>query len=44
VREVFSVQGAVALLLAGRREDDIALCELVPFLLGFNKLLVTSKT
>jgi hypothetical protein len=39
VREVFAAQGAVAVLLAGRREDDVALCELVPFLLGFNKAL-----
>lgn len=39
MREVFAVQGAVAVLLAGWREDDVALCEVVPFLLGFNKAL-----
>jgi hypothetical protein len=39
VREVFPVHGTVAVLLAGRRENDVALCELVAFLLGFNKAL-----
>jgi hypothetical protein len=39
VREVFAVQGAVAMLLAGRCEDDVALRNLVPFLLGFHKAL-----
>src|SRR5262249_5312278 len=39
VREVFAVHRAVAVLLAGWREDDVAFCELVPFLLGFNKAL-----
>ena len=27
------------MLLVGRREDDVALCKLVPFLLGFYKAL-----
>jgi hypothetical protein len=39
MREVLAVHRAVAVFLAGGREDYVALRDLVPFLLGFDKAL-----